>query len=346
MEYIIDQITEKLYTSRAFRLYFGEMKLAAADIETTGLNPKTSRFVLGGLLSVSCASQGCGILKVEQFFAETLSEEQKALTAYVSALREMDVLLTYNGRRFDLPFIRARAGGGAEDLPFNLDLYLLVKKYSPVRKFLPNLKQKSVENFLGLWSGRQDEISGAESVDLYYRYLAEKDSAVKEKILLHNHDDVVQLYRLLSILEKVDLHQAMYDYGFPIRPPAGNLPGLIIEKIRMSEDQLVFSGKQIGKPLAWRGFEWAGMPCFLCFERGNRSFQVSIPLIRQSGLVLLDLKALGMFLPVFQKYPSCQEGFLILQERKTIHYLETNHFIKIFLERMLYQWITKKEPPK
>lgn len=346
MEYIIDQITEKLYTSRAFRLYFSEMKMAAADIETTGLNPKTSRFVLGGLVSPSCASQGSGILKVEQFFAETLSEEQKTLAAYLSALRKMDVLLTYNGQRFDLPFIKARAGGNAEELPFNLDLYLLIKKYSPVRKFLPNLKQKSVENFLGLWNGRRDEISGAESVELYYRYLAEKNPTVKEKILLHNHDDVVQLYRLLSILEKVDLHQAMYDYGFPIRRPAENLPGLIIEKIRISENQLVLSGKQIGKSLAWHGFEWAGIPCFLCFERANKRFQVSIPLIRQSGLVLLDLRALGMALPVFQKYPACQEGFLILQEQGTIHYLETNHFIKIFLERMLYQWITKKEPPK
>lgn len=350
MEYIIDQITEKLYTSRAFRLYFGEMKLAAADIETTGLNPKTSRFVLGGLLTpcenASRDSSSSGILKAEQFFAETLSEEQETLTAYLSALRKMDVLLTYNGQRFDLPFLKARAGGKAGELPFNLDLYLLVKKYSPIRKFLPNLKQKSVENFLGLWSGRQDEISGAESVDLYYRYLAEKDPAVKEKILLHNHDDVIQLYRLLAILEKVDLHQAMHDYGFPIRPPAENLPGLVIEKIRFSENQLSVSGKQTGKALSYRGFEWAGMPCFLCLERGNRTFQVSIPLIRQAGLVLADLKALGMDLSLFQKYPACQEGFLILQEQKTIHYLETNHFIKIFLERMLHQWITKQEPLK
>ena len=143
-----------------------------------------------------------------------------------------------------------------------------------------------------------------------------------------------------------DRHQAMYDNGFPIHPPANDFPGVVIQKIRICENQLVLSGKQTGKALSYRCFEWAGIPCFLCFERGNRSFQVSIPLIRQSGLVLLDLRALGMALPVFQKYPACQEGFLILQERETINYLETNHFVKIFLERMLYQWITKKEPLK
>ena len=32
MEHITNQLTAKLYTSRAFRFYFGDMKLAAADV--------------------------------------------------------------------------------------------------------------------------------------------------------------------------------------------------------------------------------------------------------------------------------------------------------------------------
>ena len=34
--------------------------------------------------------------------------------------------------------------------------------------------------------------------------------------------------------------------------------------------------------------------------------------------------------------------FLILQEQDTINYLETNHFIKLFIERMISQWITNR----
>ena len=46
-------------------------------------------------------------------------------------------------------------------------------------------------------------------------------------------------------------------------------------------------------------------------------------------------------LSIFEKYPGCQEGFLILEQQHEKHYLEINHFVKIFLERMLNQWIIK-----
>ena len=66
-----------------------------------------------------------------------------------------------------------------------------------------------------------------------------------------------------------------------------------------------------------------------------------MPLIKQAGLVLVDLKAMKLDLDIFGKYPGCQEGFLILKQQNKKHYLEINHFVKIFLERMLNQWIIK-----
>ena len=106
------------------------------------------------------------------------------------------------------------------------------------------------------------------------------------------------------------------------------------------------SGQQGADAVSFRCFEWNGIPCFSDFSRINRTFRVSLPLIRQSGLVLADLKALRMDLSEFQKYPSCQEGFLILEQQDKKNYLEINHFVKVFLERMLNQWITKKQQPK
>lgn len=336
MEYIIDQITYPLYSSRAFQLYFQDMKLGVLDIETTGLNPRRNQFVLGGLLTIEDNQ-----LKVEQFFAEEPQQEQETLQAFLSAVEKTDFLLTYNGRHFDIPFIKSRAQGAAEYLPFNLDLYLAVRSHSPIRKFLPNLKQKTVENFMGLWDSRKDEISGKESVDLYYQYVAEKSPSVKQRILLHNHDDVLQLYRLLAVLEKVDLHKALHHMGFPILAPDPGLPGLIIEKLSVSGNQFQIAGIQNKNAAEYLCYEWEDIPCSARFSKSERRFSVTIPVIRQSGLVFIDLKSLKMDLKPFEKYPSCQEGFLILEADGEKNYMEINHFVKRFLERMLKEWITR-----
>lgn len=336
MEYITDTIKYPLYDSRAFDLYFRNMNLGVVDIETTGLSPSRSCFILGGLLTINAGS-----LQVQQFFAEDPEEETAALTAYLKAIAETDFLLTYNGQHFDLPFIRSRAKGAATHLPFNLDLYLLVKGYSPIRKFLPNLKQKTVENFLGLWNHRKDEISGAESVDLYYRYVSHRDPAVKEKILLHNHDDVLQLYRLLAVLEKTDLHKALFRMGFPVRSESPKNLSVIVEKIVFSGGQLQITGKQGKNACDYKCFEWGEIPCHADFSRQKGIFSVSVPVIHQEGLTLVDLLSMKLDPAVFEKYPGCQEGFLILEKRGEKCYLEINHFVKVFLERMLNQWIIK-----
>lgn len=334
MEYTTERISAPAYTSRAFRLYFGNMKTGILDIETTGLSPKNSKFILGGLLT----PEGDQLL-VQQFFAEDFSQEKDTLDAFVQAVSELDVLITYNGKHFDIPFIKGRRQDTKEILPYNLDLYLLVKDHSPIRKFLPNLKQKTVENYMGLWQTRKDEISGRESVDLYYRYLSQKDPAVKDTILLHNHDDVVQLHRLLRVLEKSDFHKAMHHMGFPVSA-AGIY--LIIETISLSRDHLTVSGIQQRNPVGFRCFQWDDIPCSACFDSEHRTFSVSVPLIRHSGLVLADLKALKLSDPQLRKYPACQEDFMILERHGNLHYMEINHFTKSFLERMLNQWITKK----
>lgn len=337
MEYIKKTTEYPLYSSRAFRMYFADMALGILDIETTGLSPKNSAFVLGGL-----ASNDDGKLTAEQYFAETLDREQETLNAFWEAASAKDVLITFNGQHFDIPFIKERLGGPAGQMPFHLDLYLLVKKYSPIRKFLPNLKQKSIEDYMGLWQYRKDEISGKDSIDLYYRWLTEKDPEVKEKILLHNHDDIVQLYRLLKVIEKTDLHQAMFYGGFPVRLSDRNAPALVVENITIKGDRLKVSGRQYRDPAEYQAYDYNGAMCFIHFDRRCESFALELPLICQSGLTLADLEALGLDDTELEKYPACQEGFLILQKDKDINYLETNHFIKLFIERILSQWITNR----
>jgi len=359
MEYIKKKIEYPIYKSRAFQLYFGNMDIGVLDIETTGLSPKNSAFVLGGLAApvtshADSESEPKSCLIAEQYFAESLSEEQETLKQFWQAAAEKDVLITFNGQHFDLPFIRERLKTPAGYTPFHLDLFLLVKNYSPIRKFLPNLKQKSIENYMGLWQYRKDEISGAESVDLYYRFLTERQSearinttsgnmkasnVTKETILLHNHDDIVQLYRLLKVIEKCDLHRAMYNMGFPVKSGATYL---IVNTISLKGGKLNIHGHQIRGPLEYQGYDYNGSMCYMRFDKNAETFHIELPLIEQSGLTLLDLETLNMNTSALNKYPACQEGFLILRSGEEINYLETNHFIKLFLERILEQWITNR----
>lgn len=49
-----------------------------------------------------------GRRKAIQFFADTVGEERELLTLYARLLSRADVVVTFNGQRFDLPFLRAR----------------------------------------------------------------------------------------------------------------------------------------------------------------------------------------------------------------------------------------------
>ena len=162
MKHITLKTEEKLYQSRTLDFYFKGMRIGVLDIETTGLNPAVNHFILGGLYSVPEGT-------LHQFFAETRAEEEEALSGYLDILRDLDLVITYNGRHFDLPFVEKRwrrYSGASAALPYNLDLYLVLNGHSPIKRFVPNLKQKTVENYMGLWQSRDEEISGEESVEL------------------------------------------------------------------------------------------------------------------------------------------------------------------------------------
>ena len=221
MKHLIYDYDETPYHSRAFDFYFGDMSIGSFDIETTGLSPDRCYVILIGFMELR--DSGC---RLHQFFAESLSEEEDIIRAFLKEAENTDALLTYNGRTFDVPFMEKRMSfyptlADEKMWFYDLDMYPVVRNYSTLRSFLPNLKQKTVEDFMGLWDSREDEISGAESVDLYFRYLSDKDPETEEIILCHNRDDVLQLARLMPVLRKADLHKAMFSTGFPMKRPSG-----------------------------------------------------------------------------------------------------------------------------
>lgn len=321
MKHITKKQDENIYKSSLLDFYFKDMKAGVLDIETTGLSPAKNKFILGGLYSF-------GEGNIHQFFAENRSEEASALKSFTEKLSQLDMVITYNGRHFDMPFIEKRLErllNKPASMPYNLDLYLILNGYSPIKKFVPNLKQKTVENYMGLWQNREDEISGAESVELYNTYERNRDPDLEAKILLHNSDDVLQLTKLLKVVSKSDFHKAMHCLGFPAGP-------LTVQKIDINRDFMTVTGIQRDISLNYMGFSFNDFPVESRFERNTRSFTFKFPLIRERGMAILDLEAVSMEKEEFEKYPVYGSGFLAIETGSERNYMEINHFVKKFIE--------------
>jgi uncharacterized protein YprB with RNaseH-like and TPR domain len=327
-----------------FERYFGGRKIGILDIETTGLSASTARVILGGLITIE---PGSDTMTKEEFFCEfnNDADEEKLLEGYMKAVRKTDVVVTYNGAHFDMPFLKercARLGVEYEEgLPYNLDIYRILNKFSDFRRLLPNLKQKTVESYMGLWETRTDMISGADSVELYYEYLTRKEGAEKEAlkstIILHNSDDCAQLYRLLPILGKVDMHKAMFHLGFPVGRR------LEIGEISVDKTKLSIMGKQNIEPIEYSAFERPGFPMEMHFGKETRRFIVDVPLVSAGGrdesaeippLLLADSVALCVNTSSIEDLPGIEKGFIIIKKGSDVNYITTNAFIRLVLEKI------------
>lgn len=186
MKIIAEQSTSKASSMSYLPDDMREKSLLFFDIETTGLSPEHAEVFLIGALRLS--ENGA---ELHQFFAETQSEEKEILEAFFSFAESYDLLIHFNGRRFDLPFIRKRCEilgiadrlSGKEDC----DLYQRLRPYRSLLQ-MQSLKQKEIEELVGF--PRADELSGSEMVGIYKEYLSSPSDSKARLLLLHNADDV------------------------------------------------------------------------------------------------------------------------------------------------------------
>ncbi len=341
MKTFIEPCTEAIYEGPLRDAYLTGMSIGVLDIETTGLNPRWSEYILGCIYKYE---EG----KLYQFLAESRTRERETLEALTREIAGLDVLITYNGKNFDIPFLEQRLHHHrmpAMKEVYNLDLYRVIDGYSPLRSLLPNLKQKTVESYMGLWSFREDKISGAESADLYMHYEATADEETEHKILLHNKDDVRQLAGLTKVIGKCDFHRAMFRMGFPVYRSGIRL---VTGKPVLGRSTLKIKGRQLftpGRlPVDYVGFDWNGRDIRTVFNGMEESFEFEVPIVRSSGLAVIDLKILrlepdetmGAGSPWdFHVLPGCDNGFLVIAERDDIKYTEINYFTKALLGKFI-----------
>lgn len=152
---------------------------AYLDIESTGLSPGYDEITVVGIYLL-----GEGAARFVQLVGEHITAG-----TILETLQGVSTIYTYNGSRFDLPFIRQRLGIDLFRLHTHCDLM-----YHCWRKNLYG-GLKHVERQLGI-GRRLGEVDGYEAVRLWWRYVNDYDEGALKTLLEYNKEDVLNLKAL------------------------------------------------------------------------------------------------------------------------------------------------------
>lgn len=193
-DYHVDNISYSL------NKYFDE-NTVFFDIECTGLSPRKSFIYLIGY-----ALRLGNKITITQLLAKDESEELEIIQEFEKVMESYDTILGFNSTRFDESFIVERC----RKYKFNtkikskhhIDMYLATTKAKCLLD-LPNYKQKTIEEFLGLH--REDKYNGGELIPVYQHYSLMEDKESKHLVLLHNYEDIKGMIYIADILSYTDL---------------------------------------------------------------------------------------------------------------------------------------------
>jgi uncharacterized protein len=161
---------------------------AYLDIETTGLESWNYSITVIGIYFVNeCEA------RLVQLYDDRLTKKN-----LLKALQGSSALYTYNGKNFDLPFIRMHLGP---------DLFLMHEHTDLMYDcWRHNLKGglKAVLKRLGI-SRETDGLNGRDAVWLWEQYKYEGSKKALDLLLRYNRDDVVNLKQLREQLVAMDL---------------------------------------------------------------------------------------------------------------------------------------------
>jgi len=152
---------------------------AYIDIETTGLSSEYCEITVIGMHLCN---------GIDSAFIQLVGEDIDA-DRIVDALNGVQIIYTYNGSRFDLPFITSRLGINLAQLFKHHDLMYDCWRCNLYGGF------KAVERQLGI-DRRLKGMNGYEAVRLWWRYVKDYDEDALNTLLEYNKEDVINLKTL------------------------------------------------------------------------------------------------------------------------------------------------------
>ncbi len=138
---------------------------------------------------------------LEQFFAQDYSQEFLILEAYVQSLSSYSVLVTYNGKRFDVPFLKERTDYHLLNMPnpkYHLDL--LWESRKKWKGKFPNFKLQTLEQIICLRK-RWNDLPGSEIPNAYLDFVSNpKEGEKMQRAIHHNALDVITMVEILTAM--------------------------------------------------------------------------------------------------------------------------------------------------
>ena len=179
------------------------------DTETTGLagDAGTCAFLIG-IGTVEGAQ-----FVVRQFFLREYTEEKAILAALAEALDGREALVTFNGKRFDVPLLETRYALARLRAPFgrllHLDLLHPARRLWKLR--LESCQLTNLERHV-LGIERKGDVPGSEIPAIYFDYLRTGSARGLQPVFFHNALDVVSMAALAVEMARI-LHAAR-EQGF------------------------------------------------------------------------------------------------------------------------------------
>jgi len=161
------------------------------DIETTSLEADTGIIVAIGL--------GYENQDNEIFYSNSHEEEENIIKRVFDIIQNNEII-TFNGTRFDIPFLLTRGLKYDLYLPkiVSIDLYYWAAKYL-------RLQSRRFHDICTFYDIPHEEISGREVSELYIKSLS-GDEIAKERILRHLKQDISAMKILYKKIMPIFLH--------------------------------------------------------------------------------------------------------------------------------------------
>lgn len=180
---------------------FPPESFAFIDTETSGLAGGTGTYAF--LIGVGkFSSDG---FQLSQFFMREPVDEPAHLSALLSSVSESKVLVTYNGKTFDVPLLNSRFIANGEAAPFksvsHIDLLHLARRLWRDRLHSRTLGSIE-ENILGM-KRTEEDIPGWMVPTIYFDYLKSGDARPMRNVFYHNAMDIISLASLLNHISEI-----------------------------------------------------------------------------------------------------------------------------------------------
>jgi uncharacterized protein YprB with RNaseH-like and TPR domain len=172
-------------------------RIVCFDLETTGLG-SSPLFLIGTL-----TFDGNGPL-VRQLFARDYTEERAVLEAFLAIAEGRELAVSFNGKSFDVPFIKMRAAYNALACGLagaHLDLLHAARRRW--KDVLPDCRLQTLEQHVCL-RARRGDIPGAMIPEAYHEYVRSTNAARMVEVLRHNYLDLMTLIEVMARMARCE----------------------------------------------------------------------------------------------------------------------------------------------